>query len=76
VVSAAMSARSTARTEGVDKTRALQRVLYRSVLPRPEVNDDDEPCAGEPHARFLGEGLETDATAHGGRTNPAGKPPG
>jgi hypothetical protein len=40
------------------------------------VNDDDEPCAGEPHARFLGEGLETDATAHGGRTNPAGKPRG
>lgn len=31
MVSAAMSARSTAHAEGVDKTRALQRVLYRSA---------------------------------------------
>jgi hypothetical protein len=26
----------------------------------PAVNDVGEPCAGEPHARFDGRGLETD----------------
>ena len=26
----------------------------------PAVNDVGEPCAGEPHARFDGEGLETE----------------
>jgi RNA-directed DNA polymerase len=36
VVSAAMSARSTAHAEGVDRTRALQRVLYRSAKQDPQ----------------------------------------
>ena len=28
----------------------------------PAVNDVGEPCAGEPHARFDGRGLETEPT--------------
>lgn len=36
MVSAAMSARSTAHAEGVDRTRALQRVLYRSAKQDPQ----------------------------------------
>jgi RNA-directed DNA polymerase len=35
-VSAAMTARSTSHTEGVDRVRALQRVLYRSAKQHPE----------------------------------------
>ena len=31
----------------------------------PPVNDVGEPCAGEPHARFDGEGLETKTPDHG-----------
>ena len=41
----------------------------------PAVNDVGEPCAGEPHARFEGRGLETEplamVTAKG---QPTGKP--
>src|SRR5918996_2545256 len=36
LVSAVSSARSTRRTEGVDKVRALQRVLYRCAKQQPE----------------------------------------
>ncbi len=36
LVSAAMSARSTRHTDGVDKVRALQRVLYRSAKQHPK----------------------------------------
>jgi group II intron reverse transcriptase/maturase len=36
LVSADLSARSTRRTEGVDKVRALQRVLYRCAKQQPE----------------------------------------
>ena len=35
-MSAAMTARSTSHTEGVDRVRALQRVLYRSAKQHPE----------------------------------------
>jgi hypothetical protein len=31
----------------------------------PVVNDHGEPCAGEPHARFDGRGLETEQPGHG-----------
>jgi hypothetical protein len=31
----------------------------------PAVNDVGEPCAGEPHARFDGRGLETEQPGHG-----------
>lgn len=34
-MSAALTARSTGRTDGLDKTRALQRVLYRSAKAAP-----------------------------------------
>jgi len=38
----------------------------------PAVNDVGEPCAGEPHARFDGRGLETERD---GVTAPALDPP-
>ena len=58
-MSADSKARSISRTTGVDRVRALQRVLYRSakqeiVCACPAVNDVGEPCAGELHARFEG----------------------
>ncbi len=59
-MSADSKARSISRTTGVDRVRALQRVLYRSAKQArsfcacPAVNDVGEPCAGEPHARFEG----------------------
>ena len=43
----------------------------------PAVNDVGEPCAGEPHARFDGRGLETEArnlTTVTGVAQPTGKP--
>ena len=43
----------------------------------PAVNDVGEPCAGEPHARFDGRGLETEAmnlTTVAGVAQPSGKP--
>jgi hypothetical protein len=43
----------------------------------PAVNDVGEPCAGEPHARFDGRGLETEArnlTTVAGVAQPTGKP--
>ena len=43
----------------------------------PAVNDVGEPCAGEPHARFDGRGLETEArdlTMVAGVAQPTGKP--
>jgi hypothetical protein len=42
----------------------------------PAVNDVGEPCAGEPHARFDGRGLETEArnlTTVTGVGHPTGK---
>jgi hypothetical protein len=43
----------------------------------PAVNDVGEPCAGEPHARFDGRGLETEHPATDTKKNdPDGKPPG
>jgi len=43
----------------------------------PAVNDVGEPCAGEPHARFDGRGLETEHPGHGhGEEQSGGKPPG
>jgi hypothetical protein len=42
----------------------------------PAVNDVGEPCAGEPHARFDGRGLETEHPGHGHEEErPGGKPP-
>ena len=43
----------------------------------PAVNDVGEPCAGEPHARFDGRGLETEArnlTTDAAVAQPTGKP--
>jgi hypothetical protein len=43
----------------------------------PAVNDVGEPCAGEPHARFDGRGLETEVrnlTTVTGVAPPTGKP--
>ena len=43
----------------------------------PAVNDVGEPCAGEPHARFDGRGLETEHPATDTEKNVSdGKPPG
>ena len=59
-MSAESKARSISRTEGLDRVRALQRVLYRSakqevVCACSAMNDVGEPCAGEQlHARFEG----------------------
>ena len=36
----------------------------------PPVKDVGEPCAGEPHARFDGEGLETEASGHRASPSP------
>jgi hypothetical protein len=36
----------------------------------PAVNDVGEPCAGEPHARFDGRGLETGAHVLPHRASP------
>ncbi len=39
------------------------------------VNDLGEPCAGEPHARFDGRGLETEHPGYGDEEEqPGGKP--
>jgi hypothetical protein len=54
-VRARMRARSTARADGLDASRALQRVLYRSAKQQPDrrfhalfdkVARSDIPCAG------------------------------
>src|SRR4051794_3236367 len=43
----------------------------------PAVNDVGKPCAGEPHARFYGQELETARPDHGHEEErPDGKTPG
>ena len=44
------------------RTQALPGLAGRGHR-MPAVNDVGEPCAGEPHARFDGRGLETERTA-------------
>ena len=42
----------------------------------PAVNDVGEPCAGEPHARFDGRGLETERYTASPRQSPTLHPAG
>jgi hypothetical protein len=60
---------------------SLEGTVYAPGLSRPgggrrmlAVNDLGEPCAGEPHARFDGRGLETEHPGQGREEEqPSGK---